>query len=92
MSAAPELRQRALAKVKRALLLYFIAGMVFVVKAGMLTGSFYFSAGAMFLSAIPMALFPEVGPLIFGAVTAVCFFVPGFKYHRQKVQAAQAPH
>jgi MFS family permease len=30
MSAAPELRQRALAKVKRALLLYFIAGMVFV--------------------------------------------------------------
>jgi serine/threonine-protein kinase len=73
-------------------ILALIAGMVFVVKAGMLTGSFYFSAGAMFLSAIPMALFPEVGPLIFGAVTAVCFFVPGFKYHRQKVQAAQAPH
>jgi serine/threonine-protein kinase len=65
-------------------LLAVIAGMVFVVKAGMLTGSFYFAAAAMFLSAIPMALFPQVGPLIFGAVTAVCFFVPGFKYHRQR--------
>jgi len=67
-------------------LLAVIAGMVFVVKAGMLTGSFYFAAAALFLSAIPMALFPEVGPLIFGAVTAVCFFVPGLKYHRQKVR------
>jgi serine/threonine-protein kinase len=73
-------------------ILALIAGMVFVVKAGMLTGSFYFSAAAMFLSAILMALFPEVGPLIFGAVTAVCFFVPGFKYHRQKVQGAKAHH
>jgi serine/threonine protein kinase len=67
-------------------LLAVIAGMVFVVKAGMLTGSFYFAAAAMFLSAIPMALYPQVAPLIFGAVTAVCFFVPGFKYHRQKVR------
>jgi len=67
-------------------LLAVIAGMVFVVKAGMLTGSFYFSAAAMFLSAIPMALYPQVAPLIFGAVTAVCFLVPGFKYHRQKVR------
>jgi serine/threonine-protein kinase len=73
-------------------ILALIAGMVFVVKAGMLTGSFYFSAAAMFLSAIPMALFPEVGPLIFGVVTAVCFVVPGFKYHRQKVQGAKAHH
>jgi len=67
-------------------LLAVIAGMVFVVKVGMLTGSFYFSAAAMFLSAIPMALYPQVAPLIFGAATAVCFFVPGFKYHRQKVR------
>jgi tRNA A-37 threonylcarbamoyl transferase component Bud32 len=67
-------------------LLAVIAGMVFVVKAGMLTGSFYFSAAAMFLSAIPMALYPQVAPLIFGAVTAVCFFVPGFKYHRQRAR------
>jgi serine/threonine-protein kinase len=61
-----------------------IAGMVFVVKAGMLSGSFYLSAAAMFLSAIPMALFPQVAPLIFGTVTAVCFFVPGLKYSRQR--------
>jgi hypothetical protein len=66
-----------------------IAGMVFVVKAGMLSGSFYLSAAAMFLSAIPMALFPEVAPLIFGSVTAVCFFVPGLKYSRQRVRSAR---
>ena len=33
---------------------------------------------------ILMALFPEVGILLFGVVTAVCFFVPGLKYHRQR--------
>ena len=38
------------------------AGMVFVVKAGMLSGGFYLPALALFLTAIPMALFPEVAP------------------------------
>jgi serine/threonine-protein kinase len=69
-------------------ILPLMAGMVFVVKAGMLSGSFYLSAAAMFLSAIPMALFPEVAPLIFGSVTAVCFFVPGLKYSRQRDRSA----
>ena len=36
-----------------------IAGMTFVVQAGMLSGEFYVSAAAMFLTTIPMALFPD---------------------------------
>jgi len=63
-----------------------IAGMVFVVKAGMLSGEFYVQAAAMFLTAVPMALWPDYGPLMFGAVSAVCFFVPGLKYHRQRLR------
>ncbi len=65
-------------------ILAVIAGMVFVAKAGMLSGSFYLSAAALFLTALPMSLFPDYGPLTFGAVTAVCFFVPGLKYHLQR--------
>jgi hypothetical protein len=55
-----------------------------VVKAGMLSGLFYFQAAALFLVAIPMAIFPRVGPLLFGLVTAVCFLIPGWKYSRQR--------
>jgi serine/threonine-protein kinase len=68
-------------------LLALIAGMVFVVKAGMFSGSFYLSAAAMFLTAIPMALppiYPNYSPLLFGLVTAVTFFLPGWKYYRQR--------
>ena len=69
-------------------ILAVIAGVTFLVKAGMLSGSFYVSAAALFLTAIPMALCPpEYGPLMFGAVSAVCFFVPGLKYHRQRLRA-----
>ena len=67
-------------------ILAVIAGMTFVVKAGMLSGSFYVSAAALFLTAVPMALWPEYGPLMFGLVSAVCFFVPGLKYHRQRLR------
>ena len=68
-------------------MLAVIAGMTFVVKAGMLSGSFYVSAAALFLTAVPMAIWPQYGPLMFGAVSAVCFFVPGLKYHRQRLRA-----
>lgn len=64
-------------------MLAIFAGMVFVVKAGMLSGSFYLAAVAMFATAIPMTLFPEVGPLIFGTVSAGCFVIPGWIYHRR---------
>jgi serine/threonine-protein kinase len=65
-------------------MLAVIAGMTFVVKAGMLSGSFYVSSAAMFAITVPMALWPDYGVLLFGAVTAVCFFVPGLKYYRQR--------
>jgi len=68
-------------------MLAVIAGMVFMVKAGMLSGSFYVSALAMFLIAVPMALYPAWGQVLFGAVTAICFFVPGLKYYRQRLRS-----
>ncbi len=76
--------------LKLAPMLAAIAGMTFLVKAGMLSGSFYLSSAALFLTAIPMALWPDYGPLLFGAVTAVCFFVPGLKYHLQRRRSRRA--
>jgi len=66
-----------------------IGGIVFLVKAGMLSGEFYVSAAALFLTAVPMALFPRYGPLLFGLVLSLCFFVPGLKYHRQRLRAGR---
>jgi predicted Ser/Thr protein kinase len=65
-----------------------IAGMVFLVKGGTLSGSFYLAAGFLFLCAIPMALVPApYDPLLFGAATGACFFLPGLKYYRQRLRA-----
>jgi len=61
-----------------------ITGMVFLVKAGILSGWFYIQAAALFLTAILMALFPPYAHLIFGIVSAACFFFPGLKYYRQR--------
>jgi serine/threonine-protein kinase len=66
---------------------------VFLAKAGMLSGTFYFSAAACFLTAGIMALLmpdsPALAILLFGFVSAVCFFFPGLKYHRQRLRAAR---
>ena len=59
--------------------------MVFVFKAGTLSGWFYGAAAAMFLASVPMAfLTPTWSVLLFGVVSAVTFFVPGLKYYRQR--------
>jgi serine/threonine-protein kinase len=71
-------------------LLAIIAGMTFVAKAGMLSGAFYLSAAAMFGTAIPMALYPDYGLLMFGVMTAICFFIPGLRYHLQRRQTLRA--
>ena len=60
------------------------AAMVFVFKAGILSGKFYLWAGLNFLAACIMPLVPEYAVLLFGAVSAVSFFVPGFIYYRQR--------
>jgi predicted Ser/Thr protein kinase len=61
-----------------------ISGMVFLVKAGILSGTFYVQAIVLFLTSLPMAWFPDVAHLIFGVVSGLCFFIPGLKYYRQR--------
>lgn len=66
-----------------------IAGMVFVVKAGILTGAFYIHAAALFLCGLVMAAMQRPGVdapyglTLFGLVSAAVFFIPGWKYYRQ---------
>ena len=67
-----------------------INGMVFLVKAGILSGAFYIQAAALFITAGLMALYPEYAHLIFGVVSAACFFFPGLKYYRQRLRAIVA--
>ncbi|HEX4147545.1 MAG TPA: serine/threonine-protein kinase [Pirellulales bacterium] len=68
-------------------LLGLTSGMVFLVKAGILTGEFYVQAAALFATAIIMALMDRRGIpgsiSLFGLVSAACFFIPGLKYYRQ---------
>jgi serine/threonine-protein kinase len=66
-----------------------LAGMVFLVKAGMLSGWFYIASAACFVTAALMAIFPSVALILFGVVSAVCFFVPGLKYYRQRVEGTR---
>jgi eukaryotic-like serine/threonine-protein kinase len=70
--------------------LAIVAGMVFVFKAGTLTGWFYVAGTICFAAAVPMALFPSVAPLLFGLVSGLGFFVPGLKYYLQRRRAAGA--
>lgn len=58
------------------------AGMVFVFTAGILSGRFYVTAGAMFLTACVMPLLPDVNVLLFGIASGLSFFIPGLKYYR----------
>jgi hypothetical protein len=65
-------------------LLGVISAMVFIIKAGMLNGTFYLQAIALLITALLMALMPPHAHLIFGTVAAACFFLPGFKYSRRR--------
>jgi serine/threonine-protein kinase len=56
-------------------------------KAGILSGTFYIQFVALFATAGLMALFPNYGHLMFGTVSAACFFFPGLKYHRQRIRS-----
>jgi serine/threonine-protein kinase len=65
-----------------------INGMVFIVKAGILSGEFYVHAGVMFATAALMAFLQwigvDLGITVFGIAAATTFFVPGLKYYRQR--------
>lgn len=64
--------------------LALFAGLVFFAKAGILSGAFYVQAAALFATALVMCLLPAYQHIIFGLVSGACFFVPGFKYYRQR--------
>ncbi len=66
--------------------LALVAGMVFLVKAGILSGQFYVHSGVMFLTAIVMMIVPAWDMIIFGVCSAGCFFLAGLKYYRRRRQ------
>ncbi len=63
--------------------LALFAASVFVGKAGVLSGEFYIQAIVMFACSVLMALFPGIGLTIFGIASALTFFIPGWKFHRE---------
>lgn len=58
------------------------AGMILIMKAGILSGRFYLWAALNFAAAIAMTLLPQVSVLLLGLVSALSFFLPGWKYYR----------
>jgi eukaryotic-like serine/threonine-protein kinase len=71
--------------------LALFSGMVFLIKGGILSGSFYFPALAMFLTAGLMARWPRFGLTMFGVVSGAGFFLPGLQYHLRRVRASRSP-
>ena len=78
--------QLGLPELQLSPVLALIGAMVFFVKGGILSGSFYIQAAALFATAFLMARWPDVAHLIFGTVSAACFFFPGLKYYRQRLR------
>ena len=67
--------------------LALLAGIVFFAKAGILSGAFYIQTAVLFATALVMCVVPTYQHVIFGLVSAACFFVPGLKYYRQRGRA-----
>jgi serine/threonine-protein kinase len=63
-------------------LLAVITGMMFFIKAGILSGAFYVQAASLFVAAAAMLNWPQFAHLIFAIVAGLSFFVPGLKYYR----------
>ena len=66
-------------------LIAIITGMVFLIKAGILSGVFYVQAFCLFASSFFMLVFPKFAHIIFGIVAGSSFFFPGLKYYRQSL-------
>ncbi len=69
-------------------LISVICGMLFLVKAGILSGVFYVQAFCLFASTFIMIAFPTYSHIIFGVVAALSFFIPGLKYYRQSLESS----
>lgn len=63
-------------------LLAVITGMMFFIKAGILSGVFYIQAVSLFVAGAAMLAWPQIAHLIFAVVAGLCFFIPGLKYYR----------
>jgi serine/threonine protein kinase len=63
-------------------------GMLFMIKAGILSGDYYFQAAATFLALFPMVAFPRFAPIIFGLVASACFFMMGLKYRLRSLKSS----
>lgn len=72
-------------------LLGVISAMVFITKAGMLTGAFYVQAIVLLVTSIVMAIAPRWAHLLFGVVAALCFFVPGYQFWRRRKRSRALP-
>ena len=66
-------------------------GSLFLVKAGILAGSFYGYAALTYLAMIPMTAFPAFAPLIFGVISGACFLATGLQYtlRRRRAEAGR---
>jgi serine/threonine-protein kinase len=62
-------------------------GMLFMIKAGILSGGYYLQAALTFLAIFPMVAFPRFAPLIFGVIAAACFFLTGLKYRLRRLRS-----
>jgi serine/threonine-protein kinase len=60
------------------------AGMVFLFMAGTVSGWFYVPAVMCCAGTLPMAIWPEYATTLFGLISALGFFVPGYKYYRRR--------
>jgi serine/threonine-protein kinase len=66
-------------------LLAVITGMMFFIKAGILSGVFYIQAASLFVAGAAMLAWPQVAHLIFAVVAGLSFFIPGLKYYRLRM-------
>ncbi len=70
-------------------ILALVSAMMFFIKAGILAGWFYIQAACLIVTSLLMALFPSSAHLLFGVISAACFFIPGLKYYRQRKSSSQ---
>jgi eukaryotic-like serine/threonine-protein kinase len=71
-----------------------IAGMVFLAKAGILSGQFYIQSAMMFATGLVMAAvehssLPDFSVSLFGVMSGLTFFLPGLKYYRQQQRSVR---
>lgn len=70
--------------------LALFAGNIFFAKAGILSGKFYVQGVVLYVTSVLMAILQQksstdFGLTLLGVVLGGCFFLPGLKYHRQRV-------